>query len=133
MKTTSLELSRRLATKVKIETEWYWNGEVLRHRDWFRSNGIFEWSVREGHTFPAYTTDELMEWLPVQIHHGVKTSNVVMTLRVLKGGADKYVGQYVGDGLSITQPIYRRETSLPEALGLLAEYLVDNGIYKGKE
>ena len=146
MKTTSLELSRRLAPKVKIETEYSWYKERYHNSFFIEKSGgcepcddyYFLYDKEYGE-IPAYTTDELMEWLPIRNKYWKipeKFSND-WWLRIEQcfvDGQKGYMVNYYGDSNDIkVLDDDIRSNFLPEALGLLAEYLVDNGIYKGKE
>ena len=124
---TSQKLSERLWKKgLRIETEKWWRNSwraiEYGHRNqpddgtYWRivSNGWIP--VNKSVCFPAYSTDELLAVMPVAIR--VETYSAVD-----------------GNGYEISFPFENAEESrhafcsviLPEALGLMCEWLLDNG------
>ena len=124
-KTTSFEISRKLWEKgLKVETEKVWhdvatNGIFVLRRIKLRISEIEEQNKTAQKVYPAPDTVELWEVLPEKID--------ISNLRI-----DKYeTGIYVAyDKLNIFLT-----DSLPEALGLMALWLIENGYIKngGKE
>ncbi len=121
MKTTSLELSKWLYEHgVVLETEKYWWEDY--HKNW--SVHIKSTNATTKDLIPAPSTDELLAVMPYKI-------NKIDYLIVRK----TYEGWYVQywDYEREEMPIKIRDDSLPEALGLMVKYLIEEGYVYDKE
>ena len=117
MKTTSLELSKRIATLEgdKGESEYWW----FPHRE-METHRLIEWKIKDtrcgsNESVPALTTDELLERLPVRVVLGKKKNYVDGKQMYFCNFEGKLKHQELGE-------------SPAEALGLLYEHLLSKGL-----
>lgn len=118
MKTTSLELSKRIAELEggKGTTKLWWkhnDGYYLVTKDSRYDIGRM--------VCPAYTTDELLERLPASTCMGKKTD--IETKSIARYYVETF--EHHSNNIHADTPA--------EALGLLYEYLLKEGIIKSKE
>ena len=115
--TTSLELSRKLhEAGIRLETKkcyWYqFEGEwsLVTHSSFTKADAV------AGRVIPAYTTDELLAWMPIR----------EMRLWCLENpeGGKEYLVYPMGEHSDIAE----RASTPSEALGLLALELKKKGI-----
>ncbi len=131
MNTTSLELSKRIATLEgdKGESEYWW----FPHRE-METHRLIEWKIKDtrcgsNESVPALTTDELLERLPIMIEMIPEESDELakwyfsMT-KYENGFTATYTYFYYGPMDTI-----RFSSDTPaEALGLLYEHLLIKGL-----
>lgn len=136
-RTTSLPLSKRLWEKgllvntndesiITFETTAGWcSGATTKRYDCIQEH--INSGCKADH-YPAYQTDELLEVLPNFIDddkeynlHIEKVINNDYIIRYENGSAETY------SGITGEDDYYECNESLPEALGLMAEWLLGNG------
>ena len=130
--TTDLELSKELyKLGLRIETEYYWEDFKLVRRGLDNSGrvGYTQFSV------PAYSTDELLAVLPKQIE-----SFGYFDLIISYPGLKRVEVSYIKYGLNDDNKLYQIEKmyyinrdNLPQALGLMAKWLLQNVYHYDKE
>ncbi len=135
MKTTSLELSKYLYEHgVVLETEKWWVPDILNNElhwriDKFNSGYTCLWKDTKLEKIPAFSCEELLEMLPETIEVGKDYH-----LEILKVDNQFIIGYrnfYINTAADAPCIITTFNKSLPEALGLMCEWLLDNG-YKLK-
>lgn len=117
---TSLELSKRLKELgVKQESKFYWchNADYPNDNEEWLLYSVDDWNgtikgLGFKETYSAYLTDELAEMLPVNF--------------MINKMFDYYIT--AGVGLDSVGYIDEKSKSLPEALGLMLEYLKVNNL-----
>jgi len=118
---TSLDISKRLDALIKDKKEtqfyWHWNDEglVIDHC-WVLVLGRID-----NKDIPAYLTDELAEMLPKEVW------GFPLTIRF---DDDISTVFYSDDRGAFLDKVFVKDKSLPEALGLMVEYLVINHFIK---
>ena len=124
MKTTSLELSKKLAKYVK-ETEWW----VVRYNNIQTFRKAMKKHIKgEYEKFPASTTEELLELLPHEIYKNNSSYSLFIT-KDYNGNYEVFYEDCMFDDVleSFT------DKSLPEALGLMLLHLKEGEPGETKE
>ena len=137
MKTVSLELSKRIAELEvgKVESEYQWRIDwiagdggivkeeaILVHGENYETKGTNENGQTCGtYLISAYTTDELLEQLQASTCMGKKTD--IETKSIARYYVETF--EHHSNNIHADTPA--------EALGLLYEYLLKEGIIKSKE
>ena len=129
--TVSLELAKELLELgLKIETEKWW---IIYDKEW---DCVYIESKEEladtNNYSPAYSTDELLAVLPYEIKEAIVYEQQMYYWLKIEKELNHYIVLYLdenNDGLKFTD-----DKSLPEALGLMCKYLLQNGFeFNGKE